>query len=223
MRKMAAFLVAVGAVRVRLRARIRVAGRSSPGGFALAGGGACVIDGARGDAIHVIALDPVRKRGTILNILRDSWVFVPPKGGYGRINEGLFYGGVQGMVATIQGLTGFPIHYTAVTTVCGLIKLVNAIGGPPARVPRSVVGSDERYARFGGRCGPSPVTAGSRRLGGCQTLVLARDRHGAPGGDSGGPRRRASSSSPGSGGSGTWPGTPPGCSRPSGRCSGTFG
>lgn len=147
--------------------------------------GACSIRGARADVIHLVALDPLTKKGTMLNFPRDSWVYVPPKGEYGRLNEGLYYGGPEGMVDTVSHLTGIRIRYYAITTFCGIINLVNAVGGIEVYMPRSITGANEQYARFGRKCGQSAVQRGRRVLSGCQFLVAARDRHGAPGGDFG--------------------------------------
>jgi len=161
----------------------------------------------RADVIHVVSINPEEGTGTILNFPRDSWVFVPPKGAYGRINEGLYYGGPEGMTATVERLTGIPIHYTVITTFCGLIRMVDAVGGLDIRVPSTMdtdpasgfgcawgegPGANERCSKDDipesgdviGHCEPPRIIReGLQRLDGCAVLKFARQRHGLPGGD----------------------------------------
>lgn len=164
--------------------------------------------GGRADVIHLVSINTDTGEGTILNFPRDSWVYVPPKGGYGRINEGLYYNGAEGMVVTVERLTGIPIHYSAITSFCTLIQLVDAVGGITVRIPYDISepsvgfgcvwsdspGGTQRCSRedipegtsIEGQCSPLRILrAGTRHLNGCDALQFARVRHVVPGGDFG--------------------------------------
>lgn len=129
------------------------------------------LDGARGDALHVVGLNPGAGRATILNIPRDTWVDIPGRG-QGRVNEAYHYGGAQLQAETVRRLTGAPISYVLTTTFAGFRTMIDALGGINVHVPQAM---DDIYsrARFG---------AGMQRLNGTQALAFSRNRQ-IPDGD----------------------------------------
>jgi len=129
------------------------------------------LDGARGDALHVIGLNPGLGRATLLNIPRDTWVTIPGHG-QGRVNEAYQYGGPALQARTVQALTGAPISYVLTTTFVGLVGMVDALGGLEVDVP---------YPMHNPKAG-TDFSPGRQSLGGAHVLAFARDRN-TPAGD----------------------------------------
>lgn len=129
------------------------------------------LDGRRGDALHVVGLNPSAGRATILNIPRDTWVDIPGRG-QGRVNEAFHFGGAALQAETVRRLTGAPISYVLVTTFAGLEAMVDALGGVNVQVPFHM---DDRNSG-------AAFHAGMQRLNGRQALAFSRNRH-IPDGD----------------------------------------
>lgn len=126
---------------------------------------------SRSDSIHVLAVDPEARRGTIVGIPRDSWVDVP---GHGKrkINEALRLGGPELAVRTVRNLTGLPITYYLLTAFVGFRALVNDVGGIDAYVPYDM--NDPNSGAF--------FQKGWHRMEGEKALAFSRNRH-VPAGD----------------------------------------
>jgi polyisoprenyl-teichoic acid--peptidoglycan teichoic acid transferase len=137
--------------------------------------GVCMpIEKCRADSIHLIALNAKEEAGTILGFPRDSYVDVPGAGTR-RINEGLFYGGPELMVQTVESITGISIDYYMLTSFDGLKGMVNGVGGIQIEVlyPMNDAASGSNFE------------PGRQKLDGGQALAFSRDRHSAPVGDFG--------------------------------------
>jgi polyisoprenyl-teichoic acid--peptidoglycan teichoic acid transferase len=128
----------------------------------------------RADSIHIAAIDPRTRRGTVLGLPRDTYINVP---GHGRrkINSALALGGPALLVRTVRELTGFPISYYAVTAFDGIVKIVDTLKGVDIKVPYRMDDPDSG-AKF------SP---GWHHMNGNQVLAFSRDRHDVPNGDFG--------------------------------------
>jgi len=132
-------------------------------------------DHTRGDSIHIAAIDPRIRKGTILGIPRDSYVPIPGHGTQ-KINSALAYGGPQLLAQTIRDLTGFPISYYAVTGFDGMVKMTNALGGVDVDVPYDMNDTAYSGANF---------KKGWHHMDGNQVLAFSRDRHSLSNGDFG--------------------------------------
>jgi LCP family protein required for cell wall assembly len=132
------------------------------------------IQGQRADSIHLLAINPARKKATIVGFPRDSYVPIP---GFGsnKINAAMVQGGPELMVETVESLTGVTIDYWALTWFEGFTKMIDDIGGLSMNVPFDVFDS---FAR-------AEITAGQQRLDGRTALAFARARHALPMGDFG--------------------------------------
>jgi LCP family protein required for cell wall assembly len=126
---------------------------------------------ARSDSIHILAIDPKKRQGTIVGIPRDSYVNIP---GHGRrkINEALNLGGPELAVRTIRELTGMPIRYYVLTAFEGMRALVTDLGGVDAYVP---------YDMNEGNSG-AYFQQGWHHMTGEKALAFSRNRH-VPSGD----------------------------------------
>lgn len=137
--------------------------------------GVCMpIEKCRADSIHLIGLNAKEGAATILGFPRDSYVDVPGAGTR-RINEGLFYGGPELMVDTVESITGISVDYYMLTSFEGLRSMVNGVGGIPIEILYSM-----NDAASG-----SDFEPGRTELDGAEALAFSRDRHSAPVGDFG--------------------------------------
>jgi LCP family protein required for cell wall assembly len=128
----------------------------------------------RADSIHLIAINPAKRRATIVGFPRDSWVEIP---GYGtdKINAAMTAGGPELVVRTVEALLGVRIDYWALTWFEGFRAMIDDIGGLTVDVPFDV---RDPYAR-------ADLSAGLQTLDGRDALALARARHALPTGDFG--------------------------------------
>lgn len=129
--------------------------------------------GARADSIHILALDPKARRGTIVGIARDSWVAIPGAGMH-KINDCLSIGGPALCVRTLREVTGMPIQYYVLTAFEGFQSLVDAVGGVDAYVPYDM--NEKNSGAF--------FQKGWHHMTGPKALSFSRNRH-IPGGDLG--------------------------------------
>ncbi|HSL11732.1 MAG TPA: LCP family protein [Actinomycetota bacterium] len=130
------------------------------------------IDRGLADSIHILGIDPAKKRASLLGFPRDSYVPLST-GGTGKINAAMPQGGPQAMIATVEKLTGITIDYYALTGFGGLTRAVDQIGGLTIDLPTQLVGYDTTFP------------AGVQRLAGRDALQVARTRKSLVNGDFG--------------------------------------
>jgi LCP family protein required for cell wall assembly len=130
------------------------------------------VGGSRGDALHVLAVNPRLRKGTLLNIPRDTCASIPGNGS-GKINAANAYGGPPLMAQTIDNLLGIHLTYSVLVDFAGFGALVNAVGGVTINVTSSMNDHDSG-AYF------SP---GAYHVDGGGALAFSRDRHDFPRGD----------------------------------------
>jgi LCP family protein required for cell wall assembly len=128
------------------------------------------VGGARGDAIHLIGINPGRGEATFINIPRDTWVALPG-GGHAKINEGNPRGGLELQTQLVSDLVGVPIAYTVQTNFEGFVNMIDALGGIDVNVPFDMRDS------FSG----AHFDAGVNTMGGEAALAFSRNRHIAAG------------------------------------------
>jgi LCP family protein required for cell wall assembly len=125
------------------------------------------VGGARGDAIHVVGVNPELKAATIINIPRDTcW-------NGGKINRAHAQGGPRGQADAAGQLLGVNIAYAVSVDFAGFTALVDGVGGVTVDVPTAM---DDHYS--GAVFSPGPV-----HMNGSQALSFSRDRHDFPQGD----------------------------------------
>jgi LCP family protein required for cell wall assembly len=131
--------------------------RSGPPG---GGGGRC-------DAIHILAINPQQKAGTILNFPRDSAI-----AGYTKVNAACT-GGVGPMVQALKSATGIPIQYYVTTEFTHFTNLVNDLGGVEVNVPYDMHDSPSG----------ADFRPGMTHMDGREALAFSRNRKDTPRGD----------------------------------------
>jgi polyisoprenyl-teichoic acid--peptidoglycan teichoic acid transferase len=130
------------------------------------------VEGGRADALQLVVLDTVKRRGLVLSFPRDSYVPIPGHG-TNKINAAMAFGGPSLLVSTLERLTGIPIDYYVLTSFDGLTDMVNQVGGVQVNVDMNIRDS------FAGAF----LDKGKRKLNGRQALAYSRARKTLPGGD----------------------------------------
>jgi LCP family protein required for cell wall assembly len=131
-----------------------------------------LVEAGLADSIHIIAINPARKAGTIVGIPRDTYMQIPGHGS-NKINAAMVFGGPNLVVRALELLTGITFDYYMVTGFDGLEDMVNELGGIPVSIPYRIID------RFSG----ARLAKGSTVLFGRQALAFSRARHGTPNGD----------------------------------------
>ena len=133
----------------------------------------------RADAIQIIAIEPKLKKASIIGIPRDSFVPVTCSG-QTKINAGMFFGGPECMVSTVErlvrsagGPANFAFDYYLVGGFEHLANMVNDLGGVPVNVPYAM---NDKASR-------ANLKKGLQTLRGDQALAMSRNRKDAPRGD----------------------------------------
>jgi len=130
------------------------------------------VGGARGDALHVIGVNPASGQATILDIPRDTGAAIPGHG-TDKINVAFAFGGIERQAQAVGQLVGVEISYAIATDFAGFIALVDEIGGIDVDVPMRM---SDRYTG-------AYFEPGRRHLNGEQALAFSRNRHDFPTGD----------------------------------------
>lgn len=89
---------------------------------------------SRGDALHVIGINPEARQATILNIPRDTWTDIPGRG-FDKINSANYYGGPALQARAVSALVGVDISVVLSTGFQGLADMVDELGGINVDVP----------------------------------------------------------------------------------------
>jgi len=130
------------------------------------------VSGARGDALHLVGVNPVTNQATILNFPRDTALPIPGHG-TDKVNAANVYGGPRLTADTIGQAVGVNIPYTVETNFDGFISLIDEMGGVDVDVPTRMVDKDSG----------SDFEPGPQRLSGERALAFSRDRKTFPTGD----------------------------------------
>ena len=126
----------------------------------------------RTDSLHVVAIDPATRAGTIVGIPRDTYVPIPGHG-EAKINTAMGSGGISLLMETVRNFTGLPIEYYVLTGFQGFSEMVDELGGVDVYVPRNM---DDKYSG-------AHFQEGYHHFNGEQALAFCRDRHDVAYGD----------------------------------------
>ncbi len=126
----------------------------------------------RGDAIHLIGVNPVLRQATILDFPRDTGLPIPGHG-VDKVNASHVYGGAKLEAQVLANTVGVPVPYAIDTNFPGFISMVDEMGGLDVNVPEAM-----HDANSGANLNPGP-----NHLDGHGALAFARDRHQFPTGD----------------------------------------
>lgn len=83
----------------------------------------------RGDVNILLTVNPNTKKVNMQVIPRDTFVYIPARGGSSKLSYSGWWGGVQSSIDSIEDKFGIDINYYAKINFNGLIDLVDALGG----------------------------------------------------------------------------------------------
>lgn len=126
----------------------------------------------RGDAIHVIGVNPQQRKATILDFPRDTALPIPGNG-VDKVNSAHVVGGARLQAQTLANAIGVQIPYAIDTNFPGFISMVDDMGGLDVNVPEAMRDQNSG-ANF---------AAGPNHFDGGAALAFARNRHQFPTGD----------------------------------------
>lgn len=126
----------------------------------------------RGDAIHLIGVNPTTRQATILDFPRDTGLPIPGRG-TDKVNASHVYGGAALQAQTLGNAVGVKIPYAIDTNFSGFVDMVNDMGGITVNVPEAM-DDDGSGAHF---------PAGPLRMDGATALAFGRNRYQFPTGD----------------------------------------
>jgi LCP family protein required for cell wall assembly len=122
------------------------------------------VGGSRGDALHLVGINPAQNTATMIDIPRDTCF------NGDKINAQNTHGPRSSANAVGQLLGGVPISYAIQVDFAGFTNIIDAMGGINVNVPMAM---NDRYS--GAVFNPGP-----QHLNGGQALALSRDRHDFP-------------------------------------------
>jgi LCP family protein required for cell wall assembly len=138
------------------------------------------VQSGRADSIHIIAIEPKLKKASIVGIPRDSYVPVTCFNRPTKITGGLFFGGPECMISTVErlvrdhgGPATFKFDYYMLAGFEHLANMVNDLGGIPVNVPYAM---NDQASRANLKKGP-------QTLNGADAVAMSRNRKDAPLGD----------------------------------------
>lgn len=125
------------------------------------------VGGARGDALHLVGVNPQLNKATMLNIPRDTcW-------NGDKINAANAQGGGPAQAAAVGGLVGVSVSYVVDVNFDKFKALVDGVGGVMINVPT------EMHDSYSG----AYFHPGMQRMNGEAALSFSRDRHDFPSSD----------------------------------------
>ena len=129
-------------------------------------------DHGRADTIMVLSFNKVTRKIKLVSFLRDTWIYIPGRDKWNRINTAFRYGGVGLAINTININFDLDIQYYMRVDFNSLKSIVNELGG----IDMELTEREVEYINNG--CGGEdlPVFAGWHHLNGEQALCHARNR-----------------------------------------------
>jgi len=119
------------------------------------------VGGARGDALHLVGVNPKLHKATMLDIPRDTcWAG-------DKINAANANGGAPAQAAAVGGLIGVPVSYAVDVNFDGFTSLVDGVGGFSMNIPF------EMHDPYSG----AYFQPGVQHMTGDEALRFSRDRH----------------------------------------------
>jgi LCP family protein required for cell wall assembly len=126
----------------------------------------------RGDAIHLIAVNPTLHKATILDFPRDTGLPIPGHG-VDKVNASHVDGGAALEAQTLGNAVGVQVPYAIDVGFGGFVDMVDDMGGLQVNVPVAM-----NDANSGAH-----IPAGPIKMSGVTALAFARNRHQFPTGD----------------------------------------
>ncbi|MGM9923438.1 MAG: LCP family protein [Bacillus sp. (in: firmicutes)] len=128
-------------------------------------------DSTRSDALMLATFNKKDKSVKLLSIPRDSYVYVPEKGDYTKINHAYALNGAKSSIETVENLLDIPIDYYVRVNFYAFIDIVDALGGIEVNVPYEMKEKDSED-----RNDAIHLQEGLQTVNGEEALAFARTR-----------------------------------------------
>ena len=128
---------------------------------------------SRSDTMMLISVDSANNCIKLTSFLRDTWVYIPCKDFYSKLNSACAYGGYSGVVDTIEYNFGVDIDGYVVADFELFTIMVDSIGGVEVEVTQAEA---DEVTNHPGRYGDVTLEAGKYMLTGQQALAYCRIR-----------------------------------------------
>ncbi len=130
--------------------------------------------GGRSDTLILVSLNKKTKTINMTSLFRDTWTYMNIRGveRYGKINSSYMYGGVDGLLETIEKNFKIKIDYYAAVDFSSFTDIINALGGLTIDVEQY----EAEYIRSTSTDHKEFPYGKNVRLNGWQALVYARIR-----------------------------------------------
>jgi LCP family protein required for cell wall assembly len=126
------------------------------------------VGGARGDALHLIGINPAQNTASMIDIPRDTCF------NGDKINAANASGGPRGQANAVSSLLGgVPISFVIEVDFAGFTNIIDGMGGITVDVPTAM---NDHYSG-------AVFNPGTQHMNGGQSLAFSRDRHDFPSSD----------------------------------------
>ncbi len=128
-------------------------------------------DSTRSDALILATFNKEDKSVKLVSIPRDSYVYVPEKEGYTKINHAYALNGASSTVETVENLLDIPIDYYVRMNFYAFIDVIDEMGGIEVEVPYELYEKDstDRHQAI-------HLEEGIQTLNGEEALAFVRTR-----------------------------------------------
>lgn len=126
---------------------------------------------SRTDSLILATLNKKENSIKLLSIPRDSYVYIPEREMFDKINHAHYFGGTKAAIDTVEHLLDVPVDYFVKVNFHAFIEVVDALGGVTVDVPYEFKESNSMDKRDSIHLYP-----GRQQLNGEEALAFARTR-----------------------------------------------
>lgn len=126
----------------------------------------------RSDSMMLLSYNSETNEAKLVSFLRDTYIYIPGRARWNRINTAYRFGGVGLTINTINENFGLDIQYYIITDFQNMVKIVDMLGGLELRVTQKEAAYINKYMQTD----PLPEEEGTYVLTGEQVLVHCRNR-----------------------------------------------
>lgn len=126
----------------------------------------------RSDTMMILSYNRKLRTAKLVSLLRDTWIYIPNRDTWNRINTAYFFGGVGLAINTVNSNFGMDIQYYVKVDFESLKEIVDTVGGIDVYLTEREV----EYINNSAENDVLPVKEGWQHLNGRQTLAHSRNR-----------------------------------------------
>ena len=129
-------------------------------------------DHGRTDSMMLVSYNKQTRRVKLVSFLRDTWIYIPGRSNWNRINAAYMFGGVGLAINTVNTNFDLDIQYYMRVDFNALKRITDTLGG----IELELTLSEVEYINSKCASAQLPEEAGRHHLNGEQTLIHARNR-----------------------------------------------